>query len=225
MTIAIRLPRSSLGAETRWNAFESSGVMDNGTRWQFVPGMVWPDWMITLTMHRRWLTTLLVAMLALMGCTQLPATGATPTPLEPANCLPALVEQMTSNLFAAINRGDDAAVIALFPRPGPGTVVVQPELEFSAVPSFPPGDLHHAATPDELRDLVGAASGYHLHFESNPHGWIARIDYLIDGERIQVWTSGISDAHWVASRSGKVFRGGSKIAVNCATRLFIRAAL
>ena len=168
---------------------------------------------------------LVLFLLPLVACVQAPAPSSAESPAPPRNCSPTLAEQLTDKLLAAINRGDASTVIALFPQVAPGAIVIQPELEFSAVPPFPPGNRHDASTPQELQVLVQAANGYQIGFVAKPHGSVAHVDYLIEGRSIRVWTSEISEAQWIANGSGVTFRGGSKISVNCETSLFIRAAL
>jgi hypothetical protein len=125
-------------------------------------------------------------------------------------------------LFDAFNKGDADALVVMFPQPGSDAFVIQPELEFANAPPFPPGDIHKATNPDELRALVRAADGYHLQFIETPHGWASQVDYFGKG---LVWTAGVSGIHWNAVGPSGTFVDGSKVAFNCESGKFLRVLL
>jgi hypothetical protein len=128
-------------------------------------------------------------------------------------------------LFDAFNNGDADTLVAMFPEPGSDAFVIQPELEFSNAPPFPPGDLHKATNPDELRALIRAAAGYRLQFAERPRSWARRVDYFVDGQKKWVWTAGVSETHWQAVGSSRTFSNGSKVAFNCESGKFLRVGL
>ena len=175
------------------------------------------------------LPALFVSLLLACG----PQDVAEPTPLEdspppgspPPGCTGDLAVAKTQALFDAFNQPDAVALIAMFPEPGSAAFVVQPELEFTNVPPFPPGNVHQARNPDELRTLLRAAAGYHLEFTDRPQSWAKRIDYFVGGQKIWVWTAGVSTTTWRAVGHGKTFGNGSKVAFNCESGKFLRVVL
>ena len=167
--------------------------------------------------------TLLVS--PLLACAQ-PAAQSNPPPgSPPSGCIDALAVGKLQAFFDALNQGDATAVVAMFPESGSVAFVIQPELEFADTPPFPPGDVHKASNPDELRSLIRAAAGYHFQFTEGPHGWAKQLDYVLGGKRIWVWTAGVDGTQWQAVGPGGTFGDGSKVAFNCESGKFLRVLL
>ncbi len=171
--------------------------------------------------HASLFPTLVVSVL--LACGQQVAQPSPPPGSPPPGCTGDLAVAKAQALFDALHQGDAVSVLAMFPEPGSAAFVIQPELEFVAEPSFPPGAVHKASNPDELRSLVGAAAGYQIQFTESPHVWAKRIDYFIGGQRIWVWVAGVSSTKWRAVGPAGTFVGsGSKIAFNCESGKFLR---
>jgi len=167
--------------------------------------------------------TLLISVL--LACGQQAAQPSPPPGSPPPGCTGDLAVAKLQALFDALNQGDAVSVVAMFPEPGSAAFVIQPELEFADAPPFPPGDVHKASNPDELRSLVRSAVGYHFQLTERPHGWANLIDYFLGGRRIWVWTAGVSGAQWRAVGPGGTFGDRSKVAFNCKSERFLRVLL
>ncbi len=167
--------------------------------------------------------TLLISVL--LACSQTAAQPSPPPGSPPPGCTGDLAAAKLQALFDALNQGDAVSVVAMFPEPGSAAFVIQPELEFADAPPFPPGDVHKASNPDELRSLVQAASRYHFQFTETPRGWAKYVDYFLGGQRIWVWTAGVDGTQWRAVGPGGTFGAGSKVAFNCERGTFLRVLL
>ena len=110
-----------------------------------------------------------------------------------------------------------------FRMPGRQLTQIQPELEFSEDPPFPPGEVHKASNPEDLRALVRATAGCHFELTEKPQGSAKRLDYLVGGRRIWVWTVSVGPVRWRALGRRGTFSGGGKVAFNCETTKFLRS--
>ncbi|GEM_PF-6435443 len=167
--------------------------------------------------------TLLISVL--LACSQTAAQPSPPPGSPPPGCTGDLAAAKLQALFDALNQGDAVSVVAMFPEPGSAAFVIQPELEFADAPPFPPGDVHKASNPDELKSLVRSAASYHFQFTERPHGWASLIDYFVGGQRIWVWTAGVSGTQWRAVGPAGTFGDRSKVAFNCESERFLRVLL
>ena len=173
--------------------------------------------------HAGFLTLLVSAML--LGCGQPAQQPTPPSGSPPPGCTADLAVAKAQALFDAFNRSDADALVVMFPAPGSTAFVIQPELEFADAPPFPPGTVHAARNPDELRALVAATAGYRLQFSRAPAGQVNRIDYVTGGKSVWVWTASVSGVHWSAVGPRGTFGGGSKLAFNCESGRFLRVLL